>query len=59
MTICFFGCDHKYETEAVMKLFLPLTLFEFRYDEAAEGDRAEIAENGGKLSVSLCPGTGL
>ncbi len=53
MTICFFGCDHKYETEAVMKLFLPLTLFEFRYDEAAEGDRAEIAENGGRLSVSV------
>ena len=39
MTICFNGNDFKYETEAVMKLFLPVTNFEFLYEETvSEGD---------------------
>lgn len=54
MTICFFGCDYKYETEAVMKLFFPLTLFEFSYEEEAEGDRVVVRSDEGRLSVSVC-----
>lgn len=44
MTICFNGNDFKYETEAVMKLFLPVTNFEFLYEETvSEGDYTIIS----------------
>ncbi|MCH5194931.1 MAG: coproporphyrinogen dehydrogenase HemZ, partial [Oscillospiraceae bacterium] len=40
MTICFFGNSFKYEVEAVVKLFLPLTTFDFLFEEypSEEGD---------------------
>lgn len=58
MTICFIGNSFKYETEAVMKLFLPLVTFEFLFEEASsDGDTAIIkrteAPNGRELSVSV------
>jgi len=44
MTICFNGNDFKYETEAVMKLFLPVTNFEFLYEETvSDGDYTIIS----------------
>lgn len=58
MTICFIGNSFKYETEAVMKLFLPLVTFEFLFEEAAHsGDICTVSrcksENGHTLSVSV------
>ncbi len=42
MKLCYSGCACKYETEAVMKLFLPAQKFGFAYEEALprEGDFA-------------------
>ena len=44
MKLIYSGCGCKYETEAVMKLFLPAQKFGFEYDEPipAEGDFAFI-----------------
>lgn len=54
MTICFIGNSFKYEVEAVMKLFMPLVIFDFLYDEYPKnGDFCVIerTENGEQLSV--------
>ena len=59
MTICFNGNDFKYEIEAVMKLFLPVTSFEFLYEETvSEGDYTVISvkekEDFFALKVIVC-----
>ncbi len=59
MTICFNGNDFKYEIEAVMKLFLPVTTFDFLYEETvSDGDYAVISVKEKKdfysLSVAVC-----
>ena len=59
MTICFNGNDFKYEIEAVMKLFLPVTSFEFLYeDTVSEGDYTVISvkekEDFFLLKVTVC-----
>lgn len=55
MTICFEGCDHKYEIEAVMKLFLPVEHFKFSFDEKLPenitDDYTIISAKNGILSV--------
>lgn len=55
MTICFEGCDHKYEIEAVMKLFLPVEHFKFLFDEDISEDISDdhtiISDKEGILSV--------
>ncbi len=44
MTICFKGNSFKYETEAIMKLFLPVDNFRFVYDDVVtDGDFALIS----------------
>ncbi len=58
MTICFKGNSFKYETEAVMKLFLPLVTFDFLFEETADsGDICIVSrapsERGYTLSVSV------
>lgn len=56
MTICFIGNSFKYEVEAVMKLFMPLVIFDFLYDEYPKnGDFCVIerTENGEQLSVRV------
>ena len=58
MTICFIGNSFKYETEAVMKLFLPLVTFDFLFEETADnGDVCIVgrtpSDNGYTLSVSV------
>lgn len=40
MVICFFGNNFKYETEAVVRLFLPLKRIDFLYGEQPAGDTA-------------------
>lgn len=56
MTICFIGNSFKYETEAVMKLFLPLVTFEFLFEQVSMNSdtaiikRAEVPD-GRELSV--------
>ncbi|MGN0675298.1 MAG: coproporphyrinogen dehydrogenase HemZ [Oscillospiraceae bacterium] len=61
MTICFIGNSFKYETEAVMKLFLPLVTFDFLFEETAQsGDICTVSryqnESGHTLSVSVTLG---
>ncbi len=47
MTICFIGNSFKYETEAVMKLFLPLVTFDFLFEETIdEGDYCIVSRKG-------------
>ncbi len=58
MTVCYFGNSFKYETEAVLKLFLPIVTFDFLFEEYPEsGDfcliRRETCEDGYSLSVSV------
>lgn len=56
MTICFIGNSFKYEVEAVMKLFMPLVIFDFLYEEYPKnGDFCVIerTENGEQLSVRV------
>lgn len=56
MTICFIGNSFKYEVEAVMKLFMPLVIFDFLYEEYPQnGDFCVIerTENGEQLSVRV------
>lgn len=58
MTVCYFGNSFKYETEAVLKLFLPIVTFDFLFEEYPEsGDfcliRRETCEDGYLLSVSV------
>ena len=55
MTICFIGNSFKYEVEAVMKLFMPLVIFDFLYEEYPQnGDFCVIerTENGEKANAS-------
>ena len=64
MTICFFGNSFKYETEAVMKLFLPLMTFDFLFEEypSEDGDTCAVKRikslnrDGYMLSVSVLLG---
>ena len=37
MTVCYFGNSFKYETEAVLKLFLPIVTFDFLFEEYPQG----------------------
>lgn len=58
MTVCYFGNSFKYETEAVLKLFLPIVTFDFLFEEYPEsGDfcliKREACEGGYLLSVSV------
>lgn len=58
MTVCYFGNSFKYETEAVLKLFLPIVTFDFLFEEYPQGGdfcliRREVCESGYRLSVSV------
>lgn len=54
MTICFIGNSFKYEIEAVMKLFLPLTAFDFLFEEyAGAGDVCVVGRTESRLSVRV------
>jgi oxygen-independent coproporphyrinogen-3 oxidase len=56
MKLIFIGNDYKYETEAVMKLFLPAQRFEFSFDESGEppqGDFAAIKKRVSDTAVEL------
>lgn len=58
MTVCYFGNSFKYETEAVLKLFLPIVTFDFLFEEYPEsGDfcliKREVCKDGYSLSVSV------
>lgn len=57
MTICFIGNSFKYETEAVMKLFLPLVTFDFLFEEYPdkEGDicKVERIPHEGEYTLSV------
>lgn len=57
MKLIYIGNDYKYETEAIMKLFLPAEKFEFLYEPAADlipdGDRAVLTEDCGGGAVGL------
>lgn len=54
MTICFIGNSFKYEIEAVMKLFLPLTAFDFLFEECVcAGDVCVIGRTESLLSVRV------
>lgn len=58
MTVCFIGNGFKYETEAVLKLFLPIVTFDFLFEEYPDsGDfciiKRETAKDGYSLSVTV------
>lgn len=58
MTVCYFGNSFKYETEAVLKLFLPIVTFDFLFEEYPQGGdlcliKREFCESGYRLSVSV------
>ena len=58
MTVCYFGNSFKYETEAVLKLFLPIVTFDFLFEEYPQGGdlcliKREFCEGGYRLSVSV------
>ncbi len=58
MTVCYFGNSFKYETEAVLKLFLPIVTFDFLFEEYPQGGdlcliKREFYESGYRLSVSV------
>lgn len=58
MTVCFIGNGFKYETEAVLKLFLPIVTFDFLFEEYPDsGDfciiKREACGDGYLLSVSV------
>ncbi|MCR5165719.1 MAG: coproporphyrinogen dehydrogenase HemZ [Oscillospiraceae bacterium] len=56
MTVCFFGCDYKYETEAVLKQFLPLESFGFEYGSVPDGDHIIISVSGDVLEAEVSVG---
>ena len=58
MIVCYFGNSFKYETEAVLKLFLPIVTFDFLFEEyPQDGDfciiRREPNSDGYTLSVAV------
>lgn len=58
MTVCYFGNSFKYETEAVLKLFLPIVTFDFLFEEYPDsGDfsiiKREPNGDGYTLSVTV------
>ncbi len=57
MTICFDGCDYKYEIESVTKLFFPVEHFGFLFGSPEmydiKDDRIIISQKRNKLSVSV------
>lgn len=55
MTICFNGCDYKYETESVTKLFFPFEHFGFVFDgeNISDENRIVISEKNGILTVNV------
>lgn len=59
MTVCYFGNSFKYETEAVLKLFLPIVTFDFLFEGNPDsGDFSVIKRepngSGYTLSVTVC-----
>ncbi|MCM1024255.1 MAG: coproporphyrinogen dehydrogenase HemZ [Prevotella sp.] len=58
MTICYIGNSFKYETEAVLKLFLPIVTFDFLFEEYPKGGdfsliKREAKDGGYTLSVTV------
>ncbi|MDE5576634.1 MAG: coproporphyrinogen dehydrogenase HemZ [Oscillospiraceae bacterium] len=58
MTVCYIGNSFKYETEAVLKLFLPIVTFDFLFEEYPQvGDfciiKREPNNDGYTLSVTV------
>ena len=54
MTICYKGNSFKYETESVMKLFLPIEKFGFMFEETVGcGDRCIVAVENELLTVEI------
>lgn len=58
MTVCFIGNGFKYETEAVLKLFLPIVTFDFLFEEYPDSEdlciiKREPAKDGYSLSVTV------
>ena len=58
MTVCYIGNSFKYETEAVLKLFLPIVTFDFLFEEYPDsGDfciiKREQNRDGYSLSVTV------
>ena len=56
MTVCYIGNSFKYETEAVLKLFLPIVTFDFLFEEYPDsGDFCIIKreQNRGGYSLSV------
>ena len=58
MTVCYIGNSFKYETEAVLKLFLPIVTFDFLFEEYPDsGDfciiKREQNRDGYTLSVTV------
>ncbi|MBD5139639.1 MAG: coproporphyrinogen dehydrogenase HemZ [Ruminococcus sp.] len=58
MIVCYFGNSFKYETEAVLKLFLPIVTFDFLFEKYPDGGdfciiRREPNSDGYTLSVAV------
>ncbi|MDE6764186.1 MAG: coproporphyrinogen dehydrogenase HemZ [Oscillospiraceae bacterium] len=58
MTVCYIGNSFKYETEAVLKLFLPIVTFDFLFEEYPDGGdfciiKRESDCDGYSLSVTV------
>ncbi|MBD5144860.1 MAG: coproporphyrinogen dehydrogenase HemZ [Ruminococcus sp.] len=58
MTVCYIGNSFKYETEAVLKLFLPIVTFDFLFEEYPDGGdfciiKREPNSDGYTLSVTV------